>query len=91
VNIGSMARIYSWIQFKSEWDGFTQQLTDAGIRLQERPDTLMWTGGDCTGFLTAKNVYQALAEKFWSPINASWRQKIWKGDCPLKLKLFVGF
>jgi hypothetical protein len=74
---------------KCEWDGFTQLLTDSGIRLQERPDTLMWTGGDGSGTLTAKNVYQALAEKFWSKINATWRQKIWKGDCPIKLKLFV--
>ena len=51
---------------KDEWDDFTQQLTDADIRLQERLDALIWTGGDSTGFLTAKNVYQALATKFWT-------------------------
>jgi hypothetical protein len=72
----------------AEWDGFTQHFTGAGIRLQKRPDALIWTGGDSTGFLTAKNVYHALATKFWTQINESWRQKIWKGDCPLKLKLF---
>jgi hypothetical protein len=59
------------------------------MRLQGRSDTLIWTGGDCSGLLTAKNVYQALATKIWTPINASWRQRIWKGDCPLKLKLFA--
>jgi hypothetical protein len=74
---------------KVEWDGFIQFLSYAGIRLQERLDTLMWTWGDCSISLIAKNVNQALVEKFWSPINVSWCQKIWKGDCPIKLKLFT--
>jgi hypothetical protein len=75
----------------SEWDGYTQLLKDAGIRLQERPDTLLWTGGDQSGSLTAKNVYLALARKFWTQDNARGRQQIWKADCPVKLKFSFGY
>jgi hypothetical protein len=72
----------------SEWEGYTQSLKDAGIRLQERPDTLLWTGGDQSGSLTAKNVYLALARKYWTQDNTRGRQQIWKAECPVKLKLF---
>ena len=30
----------------NEWSGYTQLLMAAGICLQDRPDFLMWTGGD---------------------------------------------
>jgi hypothetical protein len=44
-----------------KWIGYTHSLMDAGIRLQDRPDVLLWTGGDQSGSLTAKNVYLVLA------------------------------
>jgi hypothetical protein len=72
-----------------EWDGYTHRLMETGIHLQERPDTFLWTGGDSSGNLTAKNVYRALAIKCWANTSERWRLKIWRGDCPLKLKLFA--
>jgi hypothetical protein len=61
---------------------------EAGIRLQDRPDVLLWTGGDQSGSLTAKNVYHALATFYWSHNKSNRYQQIWKADCPVKLKLF---
>jgi ribonuclease HI len=72
----------------SEWIGYTQSLMEAGIRLQDRPDVLLWTGGDQSGSLTAKNVYLALASFYWSQDKSNRCHQIWKADCPVKLKLF---
>jgi hypothetical protein len=72
-----------------EWDGYTRLLTEAGICLQDRSDTFLWTGGDRSGLLTAKNVYSALANKCWNNTADRWCLKIWKGDCTLKIKLFA--
>jgi hypothetical protein len=38
----------------SEWRSYTQSLMEAGIRLLNRPDDLLWTGGDQSGTLSAK-------------------------------------
>ena len=72
----------------SEWEGYTQSLKDASIHLQDRPDTLLWTGGDQSGSLMAKNVYLALASFCWSQVNSRGCQQIWKANFPVKLKLF---
>ena len=49
-----------------EWIGFTRKLMESGVRLLNRPDLLLWTGGDRSGALSANNVYSALAAKCWS-------------------------
>jgi ribonuclease HI len=74
---------------RTEWDIFAQHLKAAGVYLKTTPDSLIWTGGDRSGRLTAKNVYQALADIIWNPSTANWRQRIWKDTCPLKYKLFA--
>jgi hypothetical protein len=33
-------------ELSAEWNNYTHHLKEAGIYLQERPDTLIWTGGD---------------------------------------------
>jgi hypothetical protein len=73
----------------SEWDGFIKTIKDSGLRLQKKPDTISWTGGDGSGHLKVKNVYLALTLGCWKPIKDSWRLRIWKDDYPLKLKLFA--
>jgi hypothetical protein len=49
----------------SEWDRYRLSLIGAGIALSDRQDELRWMGGDCTGHLTTKNVYNALAAELW--------------------------
>ena len=55
-------------EFNLEWDGYIQHIKEAGVRLQEGSDTLIWTGGHCSDLLNAKNVYQALASNIWNPL-----------------------
>jgi len=75
-------------ELSAEWDIFVQHLKASGIYLKTKEDHLIWTGGDRTGRITAKSVYNALAGLAWHTTSASWRQRIWKASCPLKCKLF---
>jgi exonuclease III len=72
-----------------EWNGFTRRLMESGVRLLNRPDLLLWTGGDRSGALNAKNVYSALAAKCWSLNSERGQGAIWRCNVPLKLKLFA--
>jgi hypothetical protein len=46
-----------------EWDYFCRDLIGTGVQIQSKEDELTWTGGDNSGFLTVKNVYNALEKK----------------------------
>jgi len=50
---------------------------------------LMWMGGDVSCKFTVKSAYNAVAAKLWDSIEETWRKKLWKWDCPTKLKLFI--
>jgi hypothetical protein len=93
---GSMSQ--SWVHsvelgleadFADEWDSYRRHLIDSGIKLVDMPDELIWTGGDKSGQITVKNVYEALSNKIWNYKIGGWRRIMWTWDCPLKLKLFV--
>jgi hypothetical protein len=73
----------------NEWNSYTQLLTEAGVRLRPKLDALIWTGGNGSGQITAKNVYLALAARIWKPLKSICRQRIWRDECPIKLKLFA--
>jgi ribonuclease HI len=75
--------------YRTEWDEFTHQLKASGVRLHSQADSLIWTGGDRSGLLTAKNVYLALAAHNWKTLIPNWRQRIWRESGPLKHKLFA--
>jgi hypothetical protein len=60
-----------------------------GVQILNRPDELIWTGGDNLGFLTVKNVYKALANKLWQHPIGGWRKKLCTWDCALKNKLLT--
>jgi len=51
--------------FASEWDRYRMRLIGVGIAISDRQDELRWTGGDCSGRLTTKNVYYALVVELW--------------------------
>lgn len=72
----------------SEWDLFTLSLQSTSILLQDREDTLLWTGGDSSGRLTSSNIYAAITNKQWSCFLVGWRKNIWGWNLPLKLKIF---
>jgi ribonuclease HI len=75
----------------TKWNSFCKALIDSGIHLQPRDDILIWTGGDHSGILSVKNVYNALAKKLWPQQIAGWRRHLWTWDlawegpsiCPL--------
>jgi len=48
-----------------EWEKYKINLIGSGVQLLERSDELKWTGGDNSGKITVKNVYNALASKIW--------------------------
>jgi hypothetical protein len=76
-------------ELTAEWNSYTHHLIEAGIRLQDRPDTLIWTGGDKSGYISVRNIYKALTEASWHTRDRTWRTRLWKWNCPLKLKLFT--
>jgi hypothetical protein len=39
-------------ELSTEWIRYTKHLNEAGICLQERPDKLIWTGGDKSGYIS---------------------------------------
>jgi hypothetical protein len=67
---------------------YRKRLIDAGIALSEAQDELKWTGGDCTGILSTRNVYNAWQLKIWQKNIGGWQRRIWNWDCPQKIKLF---
>jgi len=72
-----------------EWDLFYRALIGSGIQLQDILDELKWIGGDKSGLLYVKNVYDALASTKWQQSIGGWRHSCWKGDLTLKIKLFI--
>lgn len=72
-----------------EWIRYTKHLNEAGICLQERPDKLIWTGGDKSGLISVRNIYKALTNGIWPTCDQTWRNRMWKWKCPLKIKLFT--
>jgi hypothetical protein len=75
-------------ELAAEWEMYRRNLIGSGIHLLESLDELKWTGGDNSGQLSVKNVYNALTKKLWKIKIGGWRRKPWSWDCPQKIKLF---
>jgi ribonuclease HI len=73
----------------AEWNLYISALKEAGITLSSRPDSLRWAGGDSTGNLTVRNLYDALLKQKYLAVDRSWFSLIWRWDIPLKIKLFI--
>jgi hypothetical protein len=74
----------------TEWSLYRRTLINNGIHLQEKEDILKWTGGDCSGCITVKNVYLAVENiESWNEKLDGWKKAMWKWNCPLKIKLFT--
>jgi hypothetical protein len=70
--------------------GFLQKKVDRlRFLLVDRSDELIWNGGDSSGQISVKNVYEALSNKIWRYKIGGWRRNIWTWDFPMKIKLFI--
>jgi hypothetical protein len=72
-----------------EWQRYCKALLGAGIQLREQEDVLLWNGGDCSGNISAKNLYDAIASTIWIQKCTGWRKQLWHWNIPLKIKLFT--
>jgi hypothetical protein len=72
-----------------EWTAYCKALIHSGIQLHPRDDNLIWIGGDHSGLITVKNVYNALANEYWLNPITDWRRHLWTWDLALTLKLFL--
>jgi hypothetical protein len=71
-----------------EWNSFRHHLVGTGIQLHDAEDQPTWTGGDRSGFLSARNVYTEIANHHWPSNTGGWKNKLWTWSIPLKIKLF---
>jgi len=76
-------------ELAAEWDKYMHNLISLGIKLMDRPDELIWTGGDSSGQISIRKVYSALSKNLWKFKTRGWRRNLWKWDCPMKINLFV--
>jgi hypothetical protein len=72
-----------------EWQYYCSTLLGAGIHLNVQEDSLHWIGGDRSGNLTVKNVYNAISSTIWNQRCTGWRKYLWRWPLPLKIKLFI--
>jgi hypothetical protein len=72
-----------------EWTSFRCALIYNGVQLVTRPDELRWTGGDASGLITVKNIYEATEKRKRSYVIGGWWKSLWTWDFPLKLNLFI--
>ena len=49
----------------TEWERYRKNLIGSCIKLVDRPNDLIWTGGDSPGQISVKNVCSALSKKLW--------------------------
>jgi len=48
-----------------EWDHYRALLAELGISLVNKLDELIWIGGDFSGVISVKNIYEALSNILW--------------------------
>jgi hypothetical protein len=49
----------------------------------------VWVGGDASGVISVKNLYQALIKPLDFHCEKAWILKLWKWPIQLKIKLFL--
>jgi len=67
---------------------FIRDLDQVGITLTDQSYELIWTRGNYSGIIFAKNVYVALATKLWSRSENWLHSSVWKWDLSPNIKLF---
>jgi hypothetical protein len=72
-----------------EWQCYFSTLIGAWIQLSVQEDSLHWIGGDRSGNITVKNLYNAISSTFWIQRCTRWRRYLRHLPLPLKIKLFI--
>jgi hypothetical protein len=65
-------------ELSTEWIQFRRALQAVGVIVTGNEDELIWTGGDTSGVISVKNVYEALISTQNLPLITSWRIQMWK-------------
>jgi len=65
------------------------ELSRSGIPLNDTDDQMLWSGGDCSGYLIVKNVYAAITNTLWNTNISGWRKQLWSLHLAPKIKLFT--
>jgi hypothetical protein len=71
-----------------EWRHFCRDLQVARVILSEEEDGLYWIGGDSSGVISVKNIYEAIQTNQKHPWVTCWKIHLWKWDIPQNIKLF---
>jgi ribonuclease HI len=74
---------------ETEWNWFISHLLGMGISLQDRPDMIIWMGGELSDKFTVKNAYNTVATNLWDRKEEIWRKNLWKWDFPTKINIFI--
>jgi hypothetical protein len=64
-------------------------LTQLGIHLTPTTDLPHWIGGNCSGFVTAQNVYAVITNLHWTTKLRGWKHGFWDWNIPPKIKIFT--
>jgi hypothetical protein len=76
-------------ELSTKWLQFRWALQAAGVIVTGNEDELIWTGGNTSGVISVKNVYEALLSTQNLPLITSWRIQMWKWNIPQKIKRFL--
>jgi hypothetical protein len=73
----------------SDWENYIVELNKVWVTLHPNSeDARLWMGGDTTGDLNVKNVYDSILSTQVLPICQGWRVQLWKWKMQLKVILF---
>lgn len=72
-----------------EWHGYVERLRDAGIRLTNTPDQMVWDWGGEADTITARRAYEFIVAENVECVHTWWHPKLWRWRLPLKICCFI--
>lgn len=75
----------------TEWDCYIKSLNNAGCRLNQEEDKLVWKSNESLGTVTANTAYKSIIKRKCLFPKQWWYKVIWTWKIPLKLKCFLWF
>jgi hypothetical protein len=72
-----------------EWNYFTIELNKVGLNLRgDQANSLLWSGGDCSGVFFIKNCYNVIISTLNFPVSQGWKTILWKQKVQQKIIIF---
>jgi hypothetical protein len=72
-----------------EWEDYIIVLQEAGVSLSDHRDSLMWIGGDASGRINVKNLYDTVSSTQDHQSAQGWKANLWKWKVRIKINLFL--